>query len=152
MSKGLCYESKDAKYQAIIQLFLIFGRIMNLFITKLLIQEFYCKWRFHACSKWVPDVFSHGRIIPLEFWFLSASFSRWFEKSRYFDFSAAVVWSFPQEDTADSWRKCLQNMKLLMMNYTHIYKDPPYSCQDVFKVVCCRFVVCGKGLIWLFYF
>ena len=30
--------------------------------------------------------------------------------------------------------------------FTFIYRDFLYLCLYVFKVVCCRFVVCGKGL------
>ena len=32
-------------------------------------------------------------------------------------------------------------------NYTFINGNSPCFCPDVFKVICCRFVVCGKGLI-----
>ena len=35
----------------------------------------------------------------------------------------------------------------LINNYTFICKDFSYFCLDVFKVVCCRFILCGKGLI-----
>ena len=31
-------------------------------------------------------------------------------------------------------------------NYTFIERDILCFCQDVFKVVCCIFIVCGKGL------
>ena len=33
-------------------------------------------------------------------------------------------------------------------NMTFIYRDIPLFCPHVSKVVCCRFVVCGKGLKW----
>ena len=29
-----------------------------------------------------------------------------------------------------------------------IYRDCSFLCLDVFNVVCCRIVECGKGLIW----
>ena len=35
---------------------------------------------------------------------------------------------------------------ILFINYSFIYKDIQNICKGVFKVVCCRFVVCGKGL------
>ena len=40
--------------------------------------------------------------------------------------------------------------KLFFSNYTYTYRDCPYFWVDMFKVVCCRFAVCGKvGLIKL---
>ena len=37
------------------------------------------------------------------------------------------------------------------INYTFIYRDFQFFCQLAFKVICCRFAVCGKGLISLEY-
>ena len=38
------------------------------------------------------------------------------------------------------------NVFTFFSNYTFNYRDFPYYWVDAFKVVCCRFVVCGKGL------
>ena len=43
---------------------------------------------------------------------------------------------------------CYNVFNFFSSNYTFIFGDFPWFCLDVFKVVCCGFVVCGKGLIY----
>ena len=47
-----------------------------------------------------------------------------------------------------------QCFHLLFNTNILIYREFPYICQDMFKVLCCRFLVCGKGLstaVWSMY-
>ena len=41
---------------------------------------------------------------------------------------------------------CHNGFNFFFRNYTLIYRDFPYFWVDIFKVVCCRFVACGKGV------
>ena len=58
---------------------------------------------------------------------------------------------FPPVD-ADCFRKHRDKRRNATMfstffgNNTYNYRDFLYFCIEVFKVVCCRFYVCGKGL------
>ena len=59
---------------------------------------------------------------------------------------------FPNKDasTADGfWKHCATMFSTLFNNYTYIFRAFPCFCLVVFKVVCCTFVVCAKGLTFL---
>ena len=46
---------------------------------------------------------------------------------------------------------CHNVFTFFFSNYTYNSRDFPYFWVDIFKVICCRFSVCGKGLIEVFY-
>ena len=60
--------------------------------------------------------------------------------------------SFPPVDTfgakrCEKRRNCSkQAISPFASNYTHNYRDFPYFWGDIFKDICCRFVICGTGL------
>ena len=43
-------------------------------------------------------------------------------------------------------KEIAQNALILLNNYTFINRDFPYFYLDLNKIICCRFVECGKGL------
>ena len=61
--------------------------------------------------------------------------------------------AFAAEDFWKHWEIAQNEQCVLLPNYVQhcsvimlSFIDLPYFCLDVYKVVCCRFVVCGKGL------
>ena len=62
-----------------------------------------------------------------------------------------TLWQKEKLLKTSNYSFCHTVFNFFFSNYTFIYRDFPCCYLNVFKVICCRFVLCGKGLT-LYYF